>query len=72
MRAPTAEARRIVRAVRQAGGECELTRGNHLRVVGPDRRATVIGVHYGCPASFRNAMAKVKRHTGMALGLTPG
>lgn len=72
MGAPTRDARRIARAVRQAGGTHELTRGNHLRVVGPDGRSTVVGVHYGCPRAFRNAMAKVKRHTGMVLGIKPG
>lgn len=70
-RPPTRDAARIIRAVRKAGGDVGLTANGHLRVVGPDGRSTVVGSKYGCPRAFRNAMSKIRNHTGMALGLVP-
>lgn len=59
-----------MRAVREHGGVVELTRKGHLRVVFAGR-ATVVGSKHGDPRSFRNAMGKIRRDTGLALGLSP-
>lgn len=71
-RPPTRDAARIERAVRSLHGRVTLTANNHLLVSGPDGRATVVGSKHTCPRSFRNAMGKIKRDTGLVLGLTPG
>lgn len=70
-RMPSPSATRIRRAVRRAGGEVTLTRRCHLRVT-YGGRSTVVGSKHGDPCSFRNAMAQIRRATGLELGLTPG
>jgi hypothetical protein len=58
--------REFIAAIRQAGGEVELTAKGHLRVTGP-AGVTVVGSRHG-PTDRRaqlNALSELRRRTGL-------
>jgi hypothetical protein len=60
-------------AVKAAGGTVEVTKGNHLKVTGPEGFA-IIGKpgRDPQPRTLKNEMSRVRRHTGLNIQINYG
>jgi hypothetical protein len=60
------ESRALTRAVRKAGGTVSRTTNGHWRITGPQGHAVVCS-KFDSPRSVANAVAQVRRHSGLEI-----